>query len=432
MNTSHRSPNSDKRDGTPITMIVIHATVGSARSALAWLTNPAARVSCHYLIDKRGEVYQLVGDARVAWHAGRALWRGVTAVNEHSLGIELENANDGRDSYPQPQLDALVALTREKVAQYQIAPEMLVRHLDVAMPRGRKRDPAGFPWAEFRAQVFPGDTTPPERPDRPEPAADGAALSKLLLAEAYRQTGAVGWPDWSMPQLARSDNLGLPLGPSFSLAVAGRNYVGQSFGRDVLTSPVGMWRSIQRLSQLVRPEDQPLRDALLPAIYGQVHETYNPGWAFHQLAQREPLGPPLGPSVRMQIAGRPYSVACYALDVLASPVNEWQTIERLTRLRDGDGVPNRALEQALEQAWYQRAGSSFRPDWQLGAAAREAAIGAPLGPSYRVSSGGSDYVAEAYALDIVFCPIGDWGAIQRLSELDTPAAPAAKTRAGRR
>jgi N-acetylmuramoyl-L-alanine amidase len=71
-----RSSNYSPRSGHSISMIVLHATVGSARSALAWLTNPAARVSAHYLIDKSGHIYQLVADEYCAWHAGRASWHG--------------------------------------------------------------------------------------------------------------------------------------------------------------------------------------------------------------------------------------------------------------------------------------------------------------------------------------------------------------------
>ncbi|HMP39962.1 MAG TPA: N-acetylmuramoyl-L-alanine amidase, partial [Roseiflexaceae bacterium] len=146
-------------------MIVLHSTVGSARSALAWLTNPAAQVSAHYLIDKGGRIYRLVPDELCAWHAGRAEWKGQTAINELSLGIELENANNGRDPYPTAQLDALVELSREKVSQYGIRPDMVVRHVDVALPRGRKSDPAGFPWAEYVRRGF-GDLPPPA-PERP-------------------------------------------------------------------------------------------------------------------------------------------------------------------------------------------------------------------------------------------------------------------------
>src|SRR5689334_13152641 len=133
-----RSSNYGPRNNQSISMIVLHATVGSAASALAWLTNPAARVSAHYLIEKSGHTYQLVADEYAAWHAGRASWYGQTAVNECSLGIELVNDNSGHDGYPPEQIDALLELTQAKVAQYQIAPNMVTRHLDVAIPRGRK------------------------------------------------------------------------------------------------------------------------------------------------------------------------------------------------------------------------------------------------------------------------------------------------------
>src|SRR5262245_17193369 len=125
---SVRSPNHSARPSQQISMLVIHATAGSARSALAWLTTPLSRVSAHYLIDKRGHIYQLVADERMAWHAGRARWRETTAINQISIGIELENANTGRDPYPPEQIDALLALATEKVEKYHIAPEMVVRH----------------------------------------------------------------------------------------------------------------------------------------------------------------------------------------------------------------------------------------------------------------------------------------------------------------
>ncbi|HWQ11922.1 MAG TPA: N-acetylmuramoyl-L-alanine amidase, partial [Roseiflexaceae bacterium] len=184
IDSSIRSPNHAPRGRRAVTMIVIHATAGSARSALAWLTNPAARVSAHYLIDKGGRIFQLVPDELAAWHAGRAAWRGETAINEVSIGIELENANTGRDPYPPEQVDALVELVREKVRQHRILPENVVRHLDVAMPRGRKRDPAGFDWPAFRERLFAQlPPPPPERPPPPlPPAPPRAALARAVLS----------------------------------------------------------------------------------------------------------------------------------------------------------------------------------------------------------------------------------------------------------
>src|SRR5262245_26622027 len=189
INLSVRSPNHSPRRGHQITMLVIHATAGSARGALAWLTSPSSRVSAHYVITKSGHIYQLVPEERAAWHAGRASWRGETAINELSIGIELENANDGRDPYPPGQIDALLALAAEKVEEYHITTEMVVRHRDVAVPKGRKTDPAGFPWAEFISRLFPGaPAPPPERPPYPAPSRTaGTALAEALRAAAYRQ-----------------------------------------------------------------------------------------------------------------------------------------------------------------------------------------------------------------------------------------------------
>ena len=153
IDTTHRSPNHEPRT-RPIALVVLHATAGSLAGSLAWLCTPASKVSTHYLIAKSGHVYQLVSDDAVAWHAGRAVWHGETAINDISLGVELENANDGRDPYPAAQVAALTTLVRALFARY--GPLALARHLDVARPVGRKSDPAGFPWESWRA-LFAAD-----------------------------------------------------------------------------------------------------------------------------------------------------------------------------------------------------------------------------------------------------------------------------------
>lgn len=150
---AHQSPNHDPRE-KPISMLVLHATVGSYASALAWLCNPASRASSHYLIRKDGHIAQLVPDDKVAWHAGVSAWHGVTDINECSLGIELENANDGRDPYPSAQIRAAHDLCQDKVARYNIERADIVRHLDIALPKGRKTDPAGFPWPAFADSLY--------------------------------------------------------------------------------------------------------------------------------------------------------------------------------------------------------------------------------------------------------------------------------------
>jgi N-acetylmuramoyl-L-alanine amidase len=413
---SHQSPNHAARDGHAISMLVLHATVGSARSALAWLTNPAARVSAHYLIDKGGRIYQLVADERAAWHAGRASWQNETAINEMSLGIELENANNGRDPYPEAQLAALVELARAKVTQYAIAPHMVTRHVDVALPRGRKSDPAGFPWQAFLAQLFPDISAPSERPRRPEPPGVlHNELASALLAETYRQVGAAGQQRWALGRTAMRTGLGLPVGPTFEVRVGGRLYTAQSFGHDTLACPMGAWQQAVRLSALTDESQAPLRDALLEAVYAQAGETYHPDWAMHQEALRQRVGPPLDRGQRLTAGGQTYVVACYAQDILYSPVDQWRAIGRLSTL-PGRGA-QAALHSALSKHWLTRIGGQVRTDWPIYQEAIRSWLGAPLGPSFRVSAGGHDYAAEAFALDALACEIGVWSPIIRLSDL---------------
>lgn len=157
IDTSHRSPNHSGRGGADISMLVWHATVGSYASSLAWLTSPASEVSTHYLIRKDGYIAQLVPDALAAWHAGKSTWLGLNKdqIQAQSIGIELENDNDGRDPYPPQQIAAAHWLGQQLVNRYQITRPMVVRHLDIATPKGRKTDPAPpFPWPAFRDSLF--------------------------------------------------------------------------------------------------------------------------------------------------------------------------------------------------------------------------------------------------------------------------------------
>ena len=221
-----------------------------------------------------------------------------------------------------------------------------------------------------------------------------------------------------MSRMARTAALGLPIGPSFELTVDRRNYLAQSFGRDTLVSPIGAWNKVDRLSALVAPEHRPLRDALLQAIYRRAGEPFRTDWAFHQYALRTPLGPPLGASFRVTAGGGQYVAAIYALDVVYAPVGDWRTIARLSELRRvARDDFEKELERALLQALFQRAGSLYRSAWPPQQYALREGFGSPLGPSFRITHEGRDYVAEAFALDAVYCEIGQWDAVQRLSDL---------------
>ncbi len=73
-------------------------------------------------------------------------------MNAFSIGIELVNANDGIMAYPEPQIEACRALVGAICRERKIKCDDVVGHFDVAP--GRKTDPAGFPFDDFRARLY--------------------------------------------------------------------------------------------------------------------------------------------------------------------------------------------------------------------------------------------------------------------------------------
>lgn len=115
----------------------------SAKAALKTLCDPATEVSAHYLIAEDGEVLSLVPEVMRAWHAGAGRWGATTDVNSRSIGIEL--ANDGFSPFAAAQMDALIDLLRGIKARWDIRPERVIGHSDMAP--GRKIDPGPrFDW----------------------------------------------------------------------------------------------------------------------------------------------------------------------------------------------------------------------------------------------------------------------------------------------
>lgn len=106
------------------------------------------RVSAHVLIDRDGELTQFVSFEDRAWHAGASEFKGRTACNDFSIGIELEGTDN--IAYTEKQYYALSELTRCLMQQYPgISMERITGHSDIAP--GRKTDPgAMFDWVYFR------------------------------------------------------------------------------------------------------------------------------------------------------------------------------------------------------------------------------------------------------------------------------------------
>ena len=105
------------------------------------------KVSSHFLISRRGEVYQFVSTRNKAWHAGLSSFMGREKCNDFSIGIELEG--DSELPFEEIQYDALALLSTHLQNIY---PNLQVAgHSDIAP--GRKNDPGiQFDWKKFQAK----------------------------------------------------------------------------------------------------------------------------------------------------------------------------------------------------------------------------------------------------------------------------------------
>ncbi|QIM42172.1 N-acetylmuramoyl-L-alanine amidase [Leclercia adecarboxylata] len=184
-----------------IKVLVIHYTADDFDSSLATLTDK--NVSSHYLIpaippqhNGKPRIWQLVPERDLAWHAGVSYWRGATRINDTSIGIELENrgwqkrGDEKRFAPFEPaQIAALIPLAKDIIQRYDIKPQNVVAHADIAPQR--KDDPGPlFPWQALAQQgigawpdpyrvAFYLNGQPPYEP------ADTATLLNLLSRYGY-------------------------------------------------------------------------------------------------------------------------------------------------------------------------------------------------------------------------------------------------------
>jgi N-acetylmuramoyl-L-alanine amidase len=167
------SPNFDAR--RPNFVVLHHTSNRTQHEALYTLTNPARKVSAHYLVGRGGEIVQLVEEKERAWHAGASWWGGNTDVNSISIGIELDN--DGCEPFADAQIDALLSLLADVTGRNGIPGANVIGHADVAP--GRKTDPSAlFPWRRLAEYGFGlwCDDPPAAAPETFDPALGLAAL----------------------------------------------------------------------------------------------------------------------------------------------------------------------------------------------------------------------------------------------------------------
>lgn len=198
--------------------LVIHFTGESFNESMRLLTQRTETpVSVHYVVPESGDptyprrhlrIHRLVDEERRAWHAGDSYWRGVTALNARSIGIEIVNRSQCAEldpglepktpenqrctfyDYDPEQLALVSELARDILDRHpDIDPEDVVGHADIAP--GRRVDPGPvFPWRTLHEQGigawFDDDTVTAYRERFHARPPELALLQRALRAYGYQ------------------------------------------------------------------------------------------------------------------------------------------------------------------------------------------------------------------------------------------------------
>ena len=133
---------SPRKKNKIVKYIVLHYT-GMKNLKLAYkkLSDNNSNVSAHYLISRKGIIFNLLCPKYKAWHAGKSKWRDKTNINDYSIGIELENKGHiyGYSNFSKKQYNSLRQLIFFLKKNFKILDKNIVFHSDIAP--NRKRDP---------------------------------------------------------------------------------------------------------------------------------------------------------------------------------------------------------------------------------------------------------------------------------------------------
>jgi N-acetylmuramoyl-L-alanine amidase len=136
MNYSFRKKNKT------VKYIVIHYTgMKSLKDAYFRLNDINSEVSVHYLISRKGIIYNLLCPRLKAWHAGESKWKDHININDYSIGIELENKGHehGYENFSKKQYQSINNLIKFLSFNFCIQNNDIIFHSDISP--NRKKDP---------------------------------------------------------------------------------------------------------------------------------------------------------------------------------------------------------------------------------------------------------------------------------------------------
>ncbi len=197
--------------------VIIHYTAGPYQPSLNTLINPKVKASAHVIVDRDGQITQLVPFDEISWHAGQSSYGGRIGYNKYSIGIEIVNSGPLTKSgnlyrswfgaaynpsdvieaihrnqtvpkfwhiYTEDQIQAVSELCRLLIEVYDI--KHILGHEEIA-PR-RKTDPGpAFPLDRLRTNLLLGDRS--EETEEQLPEFGRIAATKLNIRETPSENG---------------------------------------------------------------------------------------------------------------------------------------------------------------------------------------------------------------------------------------------------
>ena len=152
-----------------VEFLIIHYTAQSFQGSLdIFLSKSEPQVSCHLLIDEKGQVYELVkcwnNFCQKAFHAGKSRWKDFNGkdwknFNAFSIGIELVNLNGNVFAYTEEQYKALFKVIQHLRTVYSNlkTPYRILGHEHIAGFRGKVDPGTFFDWKRLYKAVYRKD-----------------------------------------------------------------------------------------------------------------------------------------------------------------------------------------------------------------------------------------------------------------------------------
>lgn len=156
IDVSHRTLPAVTRPRTYFrSMIVLHTSGGY--NSLGWLMGGSVKsgkpVSSDFLVNRRGDIYQITRPYWYAYHTGAAYFRGRQepdkTLNQQAVGVEIECHEGHGQVITNLQYISTAALVARLMGYHAITVEDVTTHAVIALPPGRKVDPQYLDWHNF-------------------------------------------------------------------------------------------------------------------------------------------------------------------------------------------------------------------------------------------------------------------------------------------